>query len=141
MQHRFPSSRPPILAYVLGTIAVLYSAKFLIMVVPQWFVPVTYQSAARFAIDWLTHISYAGSKLGLAVGLVSLFRFPRRSFAIYGVCWAIGLLHTVLYYSTGFLLGLNGNAGTWYISQHLIPHIFYPLMLVLLRDTRRANDY
>ena len=146
MRYVIPSNRPPKISYVLGAIAVFYSAKFLYMVVPQWFEPASHDSAIDWALAWLNHTAYLVPKLGVMIGFWSLFRFPNHSFKIYGICWAVGTLQTFLYYLVAYQRAGSWAAmsftdhGGWYISQHAIPHMFYPLMLFLLWRTRQLQD-
>ena len=146
MRYITPSNRPPKISYVFGAIAVYYSAKFLYMVVPQWFEPASYDSTIDWALAWLNHAAYFLPKVGVMIGFWSLFRLPNRSFSIYGVCWAVGFLQTFLYYLDAYQRAGSWAAmsftdsGGWYISQHVIPHIFYPIMLFLLWRTRRLQD-
>jgi len=147
MRYNAQSNRPPKISYVLGAIAVFYSAKFLYMVVPQWFGPVSYDSTFDWAIDWLNHAAYFVPKVGVMIGFWSLFQFSNYSFKIYGACWAVGISQTILYYFDAYRTAGSWAAmsftdsGGWYITQHVIPHLFYPVMLALLWRTRQSQAF
>ena len=145
MRYIVPSNRPSKLCFVLGAIAVLYSANLLYVVVPQWFEATNHDGPLDWIFEWLTHISYLVPKLGVMIGLLSLFRFPRYSFYIYGICWLFGILHSILYYipqysRVGSFAAMNFISGEWEVVNHGIPHLFYPTMLFLLRRTRNLQE-
>jgi hypothetical protein len=115
------------------------------MVVPQWFEATSYDGPLDWTLDWLNHIAYLVPKLGVMIGLWSLFRFPRYSFYIYGICWLVGILQTFLYYLPQYLrvggfAAMDFINGGWEVTNHAIPHLFYPTMLFLLRRTRNIEQ-
>ena len=134
-------NRPPRICYVLGFVAVIGSAHLLYKVVPQWFGA----TAEDGPLEWLNHFAYLIPKVGVMIGLLSLFKFPKYSFRIYGISWIIGILQTILYYlpqysRVGDFAAVDFVSGEWEIVNHAIPHLFYPLMLFLLRNTRKIAD-
>jgi len=134
-------NRPPRISFVLGFAAVIGSAHLLYKVVPQWF-GTTVEDGP---LEWLNHLAYLIPKVGVMIGLLSLFKFPKYSFRIYGISWIIGILQTILYYlpqysRVGDFAAVDFVSGEWEIVNHAIPHLFYPLMLFLLRNTRNIAD-
>lgn len=130
----------PTIVYILGSLAVISSMWFLWLDGRKWFSPEYDMSTAEVVRDWVTRAFYGLPKIGVVFGLISLYKFEKYSFRIYLFCWFLAIGHTIMYYVTYSMEKFNFIESLRIVEHHIIPHIFYLTMLLMLYIHKKAAN-
>jgi hypothetical protein len=132
--------RLPIAVYILGFLAAIFSIWYLGFDGRKWFLPLNDMNTFEIMREWVTRAFYGLPKLGVIIGLISLFKFKKYSFSIYRLCWFLAIGHTIMYYGTYSMGEFNYVEMLRVAVHHLIPHTFYIVMLLMLFWHQKATN-
>jgi hypothetical protein len=121
---------------ILAWISALLSVWHIFFIIYEWL-------TLSYSIDkfymWLTRVLYVLPKLGVVLGLISMYKFRSASIKIYSASWLLGTLHTVVYYAMGNV-SINAYEQIILVIHHVLPQAFYICMLVLLYQTVKLTN-
>ena len=130
----------PTAVYVLGFLAVIFSLWYLGFDGRKWFTPLYDMNTFEFIREWVTRAFYGLPKLGVIIGLISLYKFKKYSFRIFLFSWILALGHTIMYYGA-YNVGEFNNIELLRVAvHHAIPHSFFIIMLFLLYFHKKAAN-